>query len=205
MSRLTMLAGLVIALVLCPGSLLAQRGGGRGGRGGSSGGASGTPAESEEMKDFKRGAAVQANERQIALFRELAKDAEMAKSQAAELARQNKMTPDQLNILEGVIGTARDESNHFLASLSDVQRAGLKAARKNVEKADSDLGKRWEVLNQQLDRTKTNDQQIAAEMEKLEKALAKFVTEQWALGDQMGIQPLPTPAATPAIDSRKDF
>lgn len=193
MTRRTTLVALIIALGLCPGSLLAQRGGGRGGRGGSSGGASGVPADSEEMKDFKRGAAVQANERQIALFQELAKDAEMAKSQAAEFARQGKMTPDQLNTLDGVIGTARDESNHFLASLSDVQRAGLKASRKNVEKADSDLGKRWEALNQQLERTKPNDQQIAAEMEKLEKALARFVTEQWALGNQMGIQLPPNP------------
>lgn len=193
MTRRTMIVALIIALGLCPGSLLAQRGGGRGGRGGSSAGASGIPADTEEMKDFKHGAAVQANERQIALFQELAKDTEIAKGQAAEFARQGKMTPDRLNTLDGSIGTAREESNHFLASLSDVQRSGLKAARKNVEKADSDLGQRWKALNQQLERTKTNDQQIATEMEKVEKALAKFVTEQWALADQMGIQSPPNP------------
>lgn len=190
MNQPSMLVAFVIALVLCPCSLLAQRGGGRGGRG-STGGANGGPSETQEMKDFKRGAAVQANERQIALFQELAKDAEAAKSQAAELARLGKMSPDQFTMLGAAIETARDESNHFLSSLSEVQRSGLKASRKNVEKADFDLGKRWDALNQQFERAKTDDQLMAAEMAKLEKALTKFVTEQWNLGGEMGIQPPP--------------
>lgn len=187
MNQRSIVVAFVIVLVLCPCSLLAQRGGGRGGRG-STGGASGSPSETQEMKDFKLGAAVQANERQVALFQALAKDAEVARSQAGELVRLGKMTPDQFTILGAAIETARDESKNFLSSLSEQQKSGLKASRKNVEKAGSDVGKNWDALNQQFERTNKNDQQIAAEMTKLEKALAKFVTEQWDLADKMGIQ-----------------
>ena len=191
MSQRSIVVAFVIVLAGCPCSLLAQRGGGRGGRGSTGGGASGGPAETQEMKDFKLGAAVQANERQVALFQALAKDAEVARSQAGELVRLGKTTPDQFTILGAAIETARDESKNFLSSLSEQQKSGLKGFRKNVEKADSDVGKNWEALNQQFGRTNKGDQQIAAEMAKLEKALAKFVTEQWDLGDKMGIQPPP--------------
>jgi hypothetical protein len=67
----------------------------------------------------------------------------------------------------------------------------LKTWKKKVEKADSGVDKRWKALNQDIARQKVEDNRMAPDADKLERALAKFGTEQWSLGKKMGIQPPP--------------
>jgi hypothetical protein len=186
-----MLFAIVTILLLCPVSLLAQRagGGGRGGRGGSGNGPKPAPAESEEMKDFKKAISVQANEQQVSWFLALTKDTRAARNRAEDLAQHPATAKDQAATLAAAVEKARSESRDFLANLNDAQKAGLKALRKNVEKAESEVGKSWKTLNQDLGRSKVEDRRMTEETEKLEKALAKFETEQLSLGGKMGIQP----------------
>ncbi len=190
MIRPSIVVCFAIILWLCPCSLLAQRTGGRVGRGGA-GSPAGGPADSQEMKDFKRGVAVQADELQVSQFQLLAKDTEIARNQARELIQQPGMTRDQATRLASAVEKVRGESQDFLTGLSEPQRSGLKVWRKNVEKADSDVGRNWKALNQDLERAKIDAKQMADETEKLAKALTKFATEQLNLGREMGIQSPP--------------
>jgi hypothetical protein len=190
MGRPAMVLPLVLALLLSPVSLLAQRGGGRGGRGTTSGPKGGVP-ETDEMKDFKRALALQATEPQIALFQILAKDMGTAKEKVGDLAKHPERTREQAGILAYVVENARDESHDFLRGLSDTQKSGLKAWKKKVEKADSDVSKRWKGLTQDIAREKIDGKRMAADAEKLSEALEKSLTEQWRLVGKMGIQPPP--------------
>jgi hypothetical protein len=127
MGRLVVAVSLVLASLLCPVSLLAQRGGGRGGRGNASSGPKGGVPESDEMKDFKRALAIQATEPQIALFQLLVKDMGTAKEKVKDLAKNPERTREQAGILAYVVEDARDESHDFLRGLSDIQKSALKA------------------------------------------------------------------------------
>jgi len=184
----------MVLLLLCPCSLLAQRGGGggggRGGRGGSSGGAKGTPAESEEMKDFKNGIAMQASDQQVYWFLTMTKDTRLAKNTLENLAQHPDSAKAQAATLGSVLEKARGESHDFLENLTAPQKTGLKTFRKDVEKADSELEKTWKSLNQNLSHSKKDDSsQVTVETAKLEKALEKLSATQMTLGDKMGIQP----------------
>lgn len=190
-SRKAALFTIATILLLCPFSLLAQRagGGGRGGRGGSGSGPKPLPAESEEMKDFKNAIAMQANEQQVSWFLALTKDTRFARNKAEDLTQHPATAKDQAATLAVAVEKARSESRDFLENLNDAQKTGLKPLRKNLEKAESEVGKSWKALNQDLGRSKIEDRRVTEETEKLEKALAKFETEQLSLGGKMGIQP----------------
>jgi hypothetical protein len=143
------------------------------------------------MKEFSRGFALQANAPQVSLFQILAKDTVAAKDKVEDLVLHPEKTKDQADILAYVVENALDESHDFLKGLSDAQKSGLKAWKKNVEKADSDVDKCWKTLNQVLVRQKTDDKRIGSDAEKLGKALENLETEQWNLARKMGIQPPP--------------
>ena len=178
----------VVLLLLCPCSLLAQRGGGRGGRGGNSGGAKGVPAESEEMKDFKNGIAMQASDQQVYSFLTLTKDTRMARNTVENLAQHPDSAKTQAAVLGSTLEKAHSESRDFLENLTSVQKTGLKALRKDMEKADSEVEKSWKSLNQNLGHSNKDDK-LTVETAKLVKALDKFSASQMALGDKMGIEP----------------
>jgi hypothetical protein len=114
-----------------------------------------------------------------------------ARDKAGDLAQHPERARDQAGLLAYVVEHARDDSQEFLKGFSDTQKSGLKAWKKKVEKASSEVGKRWKALNHDIAQRKVADKQMAADAEKLESALTKFDTEQWNLGKKMGIQPPP--------------
>jgi hypothetical protein len=194
LSRLTV-AALAIVLALSPRSLLAQRGGGRGGHGNPVGAAKGVPAEDNELKDFNRAVALQATPQQVDLFRQLAKDTTAAAAKAENLAQHPEKIKEDAGILAYVVEVARDGSHDFLAELSHPQKSGLKVWRKNVEKADADVGRSWKALSRDLAQKAADDKRIGADNERLQKALAKSLDEQWNLAEKMGISPRRSDAA----------
>ena len=187
-SRLTM-AALAIVLAFSPYSLWAQRGGGRGGHGSPAGAAKGEPAEDDELKNFNRAVALQATPQQVDLFQQLAKDTTAAAAKSENLLQHPEKMKEDAGILAYVVEVARDSSHDFLAGLSHPQRSGLKAWRKNVEKADADVGRSWKALSRDLAEKAGDDKRIAADNDKLQKALAKSLNEQWNLAEKMGIPP----------------
>jgi hypothetical protein len=62
---------------------------------------------------------------------------------------------------------------------------------KKVEKAVSDVSKRWKALTQDIARERVGGKRMAADAEMLLEALEKSLTEQWRLVGKMGIQPPP--------------
>jgi hypothetical protein len=54
---------------------------------------------------------------------------------------------------------------------------------------DSDVSKQSKALTQELGRSKIEGKKIASVVEKLDKALTGFQSEQLDIGKQMGIQP----------------
>ncbi len=203
-SRLTM-AALAIVLALGPWSLWAQHGGGRSGHGNPAGAVKGVPAEDNELKDFNRAVALQATPQQVDLFRQLAKDTTAAAAKAENLAQHPEKIKEDASILAYVVEVARDGSHDFLAELSHPQKSGLKSWRKNVEKADAEVGKSWNALSKDLALKAVDDKRIAADNARLQKALAKSLDEQWNLAEKMGIpqQPLPLINTDKSTDSRR--
>ena len=191
LSRLSV-AALTIVLTFCPWPLLAQRGGGRGTHGNSPGPSKSEPGESDELKDFSRAIALQATPEQVDLFQQLSKDTTAAADKARNLAQHPENMKEDSGILAYVVEVARDSSRDFLAGLSHAQKSGLKAWRKNVEKADIEVGKTWKALSKDMAQKTTDEKQAAADNDKLEQALTKSFTEQWNLALRMGI-PRPKP------------
>jgi hypothetical protein len=186
LSRLLM-AALGIVLAFSPCSLWAQRGGGRGGHGNPAGSSKGEPAESDELKDFNRAVALQATPQQVELFQQLAKDTTAAAAKAGNLLQHPERIKEDAGILAYVVEVARESSHDFLDGLSHPQKSGLKAWRRNVEKADADVGRSWKALSRDLAQKAGDDKRIAADNDKLQKALAKSLNEQWNLAEKMGI------------------
>ena len=81
---------------------------------------------------------------------------------------------------------AQGGNKYFVKSFSKSQKSGLKELTKKLEKVDSEVAKQKKALDQQLGRPK--GEAIASAAGKLEKALAKFQTQQLSLGKEMGIQ-----------------
>ena len=178
-----------IVLALSPWSLPAQRVGGRGGHGNPAGTAKGEPAEYSELKDFNRAVALQATPQQADLFQQLVKDTTAAVAKAGDLQQHPERMKEDASILAYVVEAARDSSHDFLEELSHPQKSGLKVWRKNVEKADAEVGRAWKALSKDLAEKAGDAQRIAADNEKLQKALAKSLDEQWNLAEKMGIPP----------------
>ncbi|HTC93452.1 MAG TPA: hypothetical protein VK699_08370 [Terriglobales bacterium] len=195
----------MIALLLCAGSLSAQRSGGRGGgRGarGAGGSSSGPAADPTEIKDFNRLMAIQATESQTQQFQAVARSTEVATRQAHDLMEQAGNTnastdfTSQTTALKNAVDDARNWNDYFVKSFSSVQVSGLKEFTKKLAKAESDLVKERSALDHDPPGANLDGKHAAATAERLERALAKFQSEQWNLAEEMGIQ-RSSPAASP--------
>jgi hypothetical protein len=130
---------------------------------------------------------MQASDQQVYSFLTLTKDTRMARNTVEDLAQHPDSAKTQAAVLGSTLEKARSESRDFLKNLTAVQKTGLKALRKDMEKADSEVEKSWKGLNQNLG--SNTDDKLTEETAKLEKALDKFSASQMALGDKMGIEP----------------
>jgi hypothetical protein len=185
-----------IALLSAPIKMLGQHGGG-GGRGTSSGPSAGpnTPygvSTKDDLKTFHQILAVQATAQQKAMFAIIMQDVQAAsdKLKAFQELQPKISVPAERSAgataLDQAIAKARAENQRFLASFSPAQKSGLKDITKKLLKADSDLDKQTQELDQIVQAPKV-DEQIANSTTSLDKALDTFQSTQLALGDEMSI------------------
>ena len=180
-----------IVLLVCPSTLLAQRGGHGSGR--PSTVASNPTASTGDMNDFNRAIALQATPDQVAQFQQLDKSTEAASEQAQNLIRapNNASTRNSSRYtdLSDAVDEAQTNIQHFVSSFSSAQQSGLKPLIKKLGKAESDVSKQSRALAQELERSQIDGKKLAAVTEKLDKSLTGFRTELVDIGKEMGIQP----------------
>jgi hypothetical protein len=180
-----------IVLLMCPSTLLAQRGGHSAGR--PSTGASNPTPNTSDITDFNRAIALQATPDQVAQFQQLNKNTETASKQAQNLIQgpNNASTPNSSRCtdLSDALDEAQTNIQRFVGSFSAAQQSGLKPQIKKLSKAESDVSKQTKALAQELERSQIDDKKLVAVTEKLDKALTGFRTELIDLGKEMGIQP----------------
>jgi hypothetical protein len=191
LKRLSVLA-CGIVLLGCPLALLAQRSGHGVGAGRPSSGASSPAPESGDVSDFARAVALQATPDQITLFHQLAKSTEAARKETQDLIQQaeNAGKPESSHYASMNDSVAEVQSNNlqFVRSFSDSQQSGLKPLVKKLSKADSDVSKQSKALAQELEQSEIDRKKITGIVERMDKALTGFQTEQLDVGKEMGIQ-----------------
>ncbi|MGA9968334.1 MAG: hypothetical protein WBQ10_24260 [Terriglobales bacterium] len=180
-----------IVLLMCPSTLLAQRGGHSAGR--PSTGASNPTPNTSDMTDFNRAIALQATPDQIAQFQQLNKSTETASKQAQNLIQPNENATRPNSSRYADLSDAVDEGQtniqRFVGSFSAAQQSGLKPQIKKLSKADSDVSNQSKALAKELERSQIDDKKLLAVTVKLDKALTGFRTELVDIGKEMGIQP----------------
>ena len=182
-------------LLLASPHLLAQRGGRHAGAQGSP--QPGKPAASgdtEEIKDFERAFALQATPEQVSQFQVLSKHTESARKQAhdflhmIETGTKPPDFSDPADDLKDAVEEAHDGSKEFVKYFSEPQKSAFKALVKKLAKANADVGRMGQALNQEVERASADNQGMAAVLKKLEQALTTLQAEQMDLGKAMGIQ-----------------
>lgn len=183
----------LIVFLTCPDALLAQRvGRGTSAARPSTGTSSPTPTNSE-ITDFARTVALQATPDQIAWFPQLTKSTDAARKGAQSLAQHaensSKVDSSAYAQLSDAVEDARTANLKFVSTFSASQQSGLKPLIKKLRKADVDISKNSKALNQQFERSEISGKKVSAMVQKLDRALTDFQTEQISIGNQMGIQP----------------
>jgi hypothetical protein len=183
------LVALGLLLVASPEGLLAQHGGG--GRRGASGPSARTADPG--LTDFKQALAVQATSDQTSHFEELVKQTDTARKLALEFSKVKERPSDETEwlrkstALKDAVAETQSGNQEFLKSFSKSQKNGLKELAKKLEKADSEVGKQWKVLEKQLaDKSSSTEASGAADL--LETALEELQSQQVGLGKEMGIE-----------------
>jgi len=179
---------------MSPHALLAQHGGhGGAGAGRPSTGASNPAPNNSDINDFNRAIALQATPDQVARFRQLMKSTEAATKEAQDLTQhaENAAKPDSSRYagLNDAVEEARSNNLQFLRTFSASQQSGLKHLTKKLGKADSNVSKQSKVLAKELERSEIDAKKTANVVQKLDKALTGFQSEQLDIGKEMGIQP----------------
>lgn len=198
MNRLLLLA-CGIVLLMSPHALLAQHGGHGAGAGRPSTGTS-NPAPNSDMSDFNRAVALQATPDQIARFQQSKKSTDAAKKLAQDIAQANFAQANLTSTkntnqpksslyagLNDAVEDAQSNNLQFLRSFSASQQSGLKPLIKKLSRADADISKQSKALAQELERSESSGKKFASVVEKLDKALTGFQTEQLGIGKEMGI------------------
>jgi len=189
-----------ITLLATPCTMVAQHGGGGGGGrgmmstgGGVVGGRPDGISEKDDLRDFHRAMAVQANAEQRAAFAKVAQYTQAASDQlqafreSLQKVPASSPLPDRTIPLDQLLEKARAGNQNFLASFSPAQKSGLEDIAKKLAKADSELDKQLKALDQIVQTPKPASEQISSSAAGLDKALAAFQNEQLALGREMSI------------------
>jgi len=189
-----------MVLLVCPGQMLAQRGGGgRGTRSRSLVCVFDCPdiperaSTEDDLKQFEHYMAVQASSDQSAAFLKVMQYAQTAGTQLQGLRELLQKVPppkelsDRDASLDQAIQQARAGTENFLAALSSVQQSGLKEFTKRLVRADSELEIEAKVFDRALESPKGESEQVAASATNLDDALTRFQRRQAELANDMGI------------------
>jgi len=183
----------LIVFLTCPCALQAQRGGrGTGAAQPPAGTSSPTPSNSE-INDFARAVDLQATPDQVAWFPKLTKSTDAARKEAQSLVQRaensSKVDSSAYAQLSDAVDDARTANLKFVNTFSAPQQSGLKPLIKKLSKTDVDISKNSKALSQQFERSEISGKKVSAMVQKLDRALTDFQTEQISIGKQMGIQP----------------
>lgn len=205
-----------IALLISPGTVFAQRGGGGGGAGaiGPTGGRNAAPviclydcpalrdglSSDDSLKNFRRVMAVQATEEQRAAFARIAQYIQDASDRLQAFRESPQPTPassklsqdkdkfsDSVTAIDQAIEKASAGNHNFLVSLSPAQESGLKETTRKLETASSDLDRQSKTFDQVAHSFQPGSEQTSGSASSLDRALASFQNEHFALGKEMSI------------------
>ena len=125
-------------------------------------------ANDSSLTDFNHALAVQATPDQTSQFKEVSQEHGGRKEAGAGPRAIERRSADsrptlsqRTAALKSAVEDAQGGSQDFVKSFSKSQKAGLKELAKKLEKADSEVGKQWKALEQQLGRTKSDGKAIA--------------------------------------------
>jgi hypothetical protein len=147
----------------------------------------------DDLKDFRRAIAAQATPEQRAAFTKVAQYTAAAGDRLKDFRESLPMAPassplaDRAAELDQAITRARAGNQNFLASLSAVQKSGLKNIINTLEKADSEVVKQVKALDPIILNPKPDSERIASISADLDKTLNSFRDAQLALGGEMSI------------------
>jgi hypothetical protein len=196
-NRVSWLACGTALLFLHTQALLAQHHGAHGA--GAGAGRSQSPvSKPDDLSDFKKALALQATPDQVDQFQRLTKSTQAARKGAQDLRQlaQTQSKGDLFrsgDLLASTVDEAHTDSQRFVQSFSPMQKSGLKEASKKLAKATSDLKKINKVLSEHVSRSAIDNNQLIADAEKLDKALADLQTTQLELANLMGMQDQDSP------------
>jgi hypothetical protein len=153
-------------------------------------------SDKDDLKDFKRAVELQASPDQVESLRQLRESVAEARKQAQNIllianAPSSTFEHDlnqHADPLSDAVDETEKENERLLKSFSSAQKSGLKATRKKLEKASSEIAKESQALAQLLDHSGVQPSQIIGPAERLSKALSEFEVEERSLGNEMGVQ-----------------
>ena len=175
-----------------PYTLLAQRGSHGAGAGRPATTAANPAPNNSDITDFNRAVALQATPEQTARFQQLTMSTEAARKESQILSQHaesaGKPNSSRYVGLSDAVEDAQNNNLQFVRSFSSSQQSGLKTLTKKLSNANSDVSKQSKTLAQELGRSEIDSKRIANIVEKLDKALTGFQTDQLEIGKAMGIQ-----------------
>lgn len=154
-------------------------------------------SEDDELKGFDRTIAVRATGGQSTAYNSMVKSTAAAIEQLhglQELLRK-ETSPSQFSsssrALDQALEKARNENKQFLDSFSKLQHSGLKEITLKLVKADADVAQQANLLDRKIADAHPDIPEVVGSAKSLDQALENFHEQQFALGDEMGIE---TPA-----------
>jgi hypothetical protein len=192
LKRTTILACITVILIGAQ-SALAQHHGGSGHHNVASASGPTPDTRSGDIKGFERVVALQATPDQIVQFRQLRASTRSARTRAQDLLQLPASTPKSEWIhnsypMTTELEEALAENERFLQNFSQEQKDGLKKFSKKLQKTDSTITNHSKALSRGLESDAVSGEQIAEVIEKLQRALDVFQSEQLAIAAEMGIQ-----------------
>jgi hypothetical protein len=176
-----------------PYTLLAQRTGRGTGAARQSNGTSTAAPSNGDMSDFSRAIALQATPDQLARFPQLTKSTDAARKEAQILIQRaessSKVGSSSYAQLSDAVDDARSTNLQFVNTFSASQQSGLKPLIKKLSKIDVNISKQSKDLGQKFEQSEINGKKVSTMVQKLDKALTDFQTEQINIGKQMGVPP----------------
>jgi hypothetical protein len=145
------------------------------------------------MSDFSRAIALQATPDQLARFPQLTKSTDAARKEAQILIQRaessSKVDSSSYAQLSDAVDDARSTNLQFVNTFSASQQSGLKPLIKKLSKIDVNISKQSKDLGQKFEQSEINGKKVSTMVQKLDKALTDFQTEQINIGKQMGVPP----------------
>ncbi|HXY51746.1 MAG TPA: hypothetical protein VEI01_20025 [Terriglobales bacterium] len=149
--------------------------------------------EDDDAKRFERVMADQATSEQAGAYRSMVKTTTEAMQQMQSLQgrlekrRSTAEIVDNGRALHELLNSIGYQNKRFVEELTKQQRVGLKNVVLKLEKAEADLAREANLLDQRMEEVNLDVTQLGFSAKSLNQALRTFHEQQMELGDDMGI------------------